>query len=1082
MAHSQAPSNGDSIDTTKEAFVELCRELNMDFESQDTAWASYKKIDQNYVLEGDKTHWMACALYIACRQSAVPTTDKSTTVEGNCVSLTSLLKKTNLRLHHFFQKMKKWLDMINLGSGMFRERIEMLEKNFHVTSIVFKKTEEVFYTVFKDSDGSQSRTNKARARKKPACSVNDLFNFSWTLYVRAKGNFPTICDDLVNSFHLLLCCVDLMFLNSLVSKVRRDLLNPTFEALPEEYMTKDFNDDDWPSAIDVLCSKHKGIHKESKEIREHHWKPFIRRLIANKALKGNQDTLTGLLDAANFEYNLKHLNQDYDEFVLSSGEIDERIFLGEEFSGEIGTPSKFNQSQDCIDESSRSRLKRNLHEHFDRSSMGPLTPLTGRKHLKDKDSSIATPITNATQSVSRLQNNLLGYKAAPSEVLSSLFAECGENPQAGLEETISKLETIFQTAYCQPSKDRPQSPCSTMEFANNRWKLALVLFYKILERILKTEKRIYPTMDVSNIVSQELFVRTLMACCLEIIICSYNSQKTFPWILRPFDLSPFHFYKIIEVVIREEEGLSRSVVKHLNRVEENILEKLAWEEHSALYDALHSAGNIVPSCESVCFSQTFPSDASAASHSSSAILSSPSVQRPNFKIFGDKVVGYPVQQSPTTIPLADRFSSNHISTVKRSLFSSGQSPSAGNVPSTTTVSAPTTITVSPKKPAFIDTLNIPGNLVQQASRAGSAKFTLMLSIISPSASPNQSPAKRPDASPQGKSEAKQASPAKQLKKINSLGLFFRKVYHLASIRLIDLCSKLGISAELQQKIWTCFEYALIHRLSLMKDRHLDQMLMCAIYVMSKVTKEDKTFHDIMKCYRQQPQANSEVYRYVLISRKEAPKTEGAALKGAMQGTPSTPHKSEQKTEEQKLTPTRSTRSATRASKEEQVLTPEKTTTDASVKAKITEIVQQQRENEEKYGDLIEFYNLVYVKELKDFALKFAQTRSNEALQLSPLPIRRKQAASPRKVSNMRELYVSPIKNIATTPRSHLLYCFEESPAERLLDINRMIKGKSAFSSRRRISGLETDEDSGPSPTKKFYEEKLQALKPERNHR
>lgn len=40
---------------------------------------------------------MACALYIACRQSAVPTTDKSTTVEGNCVSLTSLLKKTNLR-------------------------------------------------------------------------------------------------------------------------------------------------------------------------------------------------------------------------------------------------------------------------------------------------------------------------------------------------------------------------------------------------------------------------------------------------------------------------------------------------------------------------------------------------------------------------------------------------------------------------------------------------------------------------------------------------------------------------------------------------------------------------------------------------------------------------------------------------------------------------------------------------------------------------------------------------------------------------------------------------------------------------
>ena len=47
----------------------------------------------------------------------------------------------------------------------------------------------------------------------------------------------------------------------------------------------------------------------------------------------------------------------------------------------------------------------------------------------------------------------------------------------------------------------------------------------------------------------------------------------------------------------------------------------------------------------------------------------------------------------------------------------------------------------------------------------------------------------------------------------------------------------------------------------MKDRHLDQMLMCAIYVTSKVTKDDRTFHDIMKCYRQQPQANSEVRKF-----------------------------------------------------------------------------------------------------------------------------------------------------------------------------------------------------------------------------
>ena len=45
---------------------------------------------------------------------------------------------------------------------------------------------------------------------------------------------------------------------------------------------------------------------------------------------------------------------------------------------------------------------------------------------------------------------------------------------------------------------------------------------------------------------------------------------------------------------------------------------------------------------------------------------------------------------------------------------------------------------------------------------------------------------------------------------------------------------------------------------MLRDRHIDQLLMCAVYVMSKVTKEDKSFHEIMKWYRTQPQAESDV--------------------------------------------------------------------------------------------------------------------------------------------------------------------------------------------------------------------------------
>jgi len=83
-------------------------------------------------------------------------------------------------------------------------------------------------------------------------------------------------------------------------------------------------------------------------------------------------------------------------------------------------------------------------------------------------------------------------------------------------------------------------------------------------------------------------------------------------------------------------------------------------------------------------------------------------------------------------------------------------------------------------------------------------------------------------------------------------------YHLASVRLRDLCERLDIDAELRQQIWTCFEHCVVHHTELQKERHLDQLIMCAIYVMSKVTGKDKSFQDIMKNYRLQPQAKSHV--------------------------------------------------------------------------------------------------------------------------------------------------------------------------------------------------------------------------------
>ena len=99
-------------------------------------------------------------------------------------------------------------------------------------------------------------------------------------------------------------------------------------------------------------------------------------------------------------------------------------------------------------------------------------------------------------------------------------------------------------------------------------------------------------------------------------------------------------------------------------------------------------------------------------------------------------------------------------------------------------------------------------------------------------------------------------------KFGQFGLFFRKVYNLASLRLRDLCVRLKINAEdIQLKIWTLLENALNSHTILICDHHLDQIIMCSIFVICKINLDPDHaifFEDIIKYYRLQPQAVSKV--------------------------------------------------------------------------------------------------------------------------------------------------------------------------------------------------------------------------------
>lgn len=103
-------------------------------------------------------------------------------------------------------------------------------------------------------------------------------------------------------------------------------------------------------------------------------------------------------------------------------------------------------------------------------------------------------------------------------------------------------------------------------------------------------------------------------------------------------------------------------------------------------------------------------------------------------------------------------------------------------------------------------------------------------------------------------------------KSNSLSLFYKKLYRLAYTRLKMLCSYLlSFHPELEPIIWTLFQHTLQHEYELMRNRHLDQLMMSAMYAIAKVKSVDLRFKTIVTAYKNMPNTKQETFKHVLIS-------------------------------------------------------------------------------------------------------------------------------------------------------------------------------------------------------------------------
>ncbi|CAH0550797.1 unnamed protein product [Brassicogethes aeneus] len=762
---------------------DLCGQLNLEEHIIQSSWDKFQNIQKNFSLEDDIMHWLGCAIFEACQSTETTTMDHSV-VRGNCLNFTSLLRHSNLSFVKFFLNMNNWIEMAKL-SNEFKEQISHLKSTFGVAYNTFKEFKQIFNQIFITPDPQeldQSKTHRNRKQRPLSCTSAKVFEFIWNLFNTIKMGEPNYGSDLTKSFHVLYACIDLAFKNAFVSD-RRDILRPTFVGLPEDWTNPGFEmPPEAPCIIKLLC-KCENLLTEAMHIKTYRFRDHLNKLLADDVLVGANDYFLGIFEPGVFEQNSKNITKAYDMQLLSKGGFDERIFMAE-------------YRRQLLELQQQTPVYRTYKAHMsEQADFSVLespkvqrgifqTPLTGRRFLPPKEHE--NEVTDTSQTIIYLQNILSGTRTGPSDKLLQLFESCTENPADIIKQMTNNMGITFTNAYKHKNL--------TEEDIENRLQMAIKLFYKLIESILSNEQTIQG--NLSAIVVNEGFYKLTFACSLEIVTFVHDNQQNFnrefPWMLTIFDIKPYHFLKVIELIVRTKELSPRDIIKHLSKAEETILESLAWSSESVLWDFIGVAGAIPRFVETARPDQI----SNETTHHTGAVHSASE----EF-------------QSPI---------SNHVSRQLFPTVSAGQS----------VLNKHTTHLI------FTDS-NGQNRLIPLIEQDHSEQ-----QVVAP-----EEKAKTPEVYPP--------------RKTGSLAIFFRKFYYLVGERLHHLCIHLD-KLDLKPKIWTIFEDSIIKHTYLMKNRHLDQLLMCAVYVIAKVSQDSIKFTEVMKCYRGQPQATSDIYRNVLL--------------------------------------------------------------------------------------------------------------------------------------------------------------------------------------------------------------------------
>ncbi|PIM97827.1 Rb (Retinoblastoma tumor suppressor)-related protein [Handroanthus impetiginosus] len=512
-----------------------------------------------------------------------------------------------------------------------------------------------------------------------------------------------------------------------------------------------------------------------------------------------------LMDESLLSSSIVLLEKDYDAATHDMGELDERIFINENDSL-LGSGSLSGGAVNM--NGNGAKRKPDIMSSPTKTVTSPLSPYRSPvSHLNGiavggMSKMAATPVSTAMTTAKWLRTVIAPLPCKPSLELERFMSSCDRDVTADVTRRAQIiLEAIF------PSSG-PGQNASLMDniWAEQRRMEAMKLYFRVLQTMCTAESQILHASNLTPLLTNERFHRCMLACSAELVLATHKTvTMLFPTVLERTGITAFDLSKVIESFIRHEETLPRELRRHLNSLEERLLESMVWEKGSSMYNSLIVAKPALSAEISRLglLAEPMPSLDAIAMH----IDMSSGVLPPMQSLLKQEKHGQN----------GDIRSPKRVCTEYRSVLVERNS------------------FTSPVKDRLLALNNLKSKFPPPVLQSAFASPT------------------RPNPGGGGETCAETA-----------VNVFFSKIVKLAAVRINGMVERLQLSQPIRECVYCLFQKILGQRTTLFFSRHIDQIILCCFYGVAKISQLNLTFKEIIFNYRKQPQCKPQVFRSVYV--------------------------------------------------------------------------------------------------------------------------------------------------------------------------------------------------------------------------